>query len=131
MLKEETESLKGDDQLEGFAVDIIIELSQLLEFNYTFIVEEDAEYGKELPDGSWVSEYTRITISRELCGYLNVSLIEFCVKDGMIGKLMREEADIAITDLTVTLERIKAIDFSPSILDLGENIYIFPFALLF
>lgn len=54
MLKEETESLKGDDQLEGFAVDIIRELSQLLEFNYTFIVEEDAEYGKELPDGSWV-----------------------------------------------------------------------------
>lgn len=41
--------------------------------------------------------------------------------DGMIGKIMRGEADIAITDLTVTLERIKAIDFSPSILELGKK----------
>lgn len=49
MLKEEIESLKGDDQLEGFAVDLIRELSLLLEFNYTFIVEEDFEYGK----GMW------------------------------------------------------------------------------
>lgn len=53
MLKEETKSLEGDDRLEGFAVDLIRELSLLLEFNYTFIVEEDAEYGKELPDGTW------------------------------------------------------------------------------
>lgn len=62
MLKREIESLKGDDQLEGFAIDLIRELSKVLGFNYTYIVEEDAEYGKKLPDGTW---------------------------DGMIGKLMR------------------------------------------
>lgn len=32
-----------------------------------------------------------------------------------------QEADIAITDLTVTYDRIEAIDFSPSILELGKN----------
>lgn len=63
MLKEQIETLKGDDRLEGFAVDLIRELSSILGFNYTFIVEEDAEYGKKLSDGTW---------------------------DGMIGKLMRE-----------------------------------------
>lgn len=63
MLKQQIETLKGDDRLEGFAVDLIRELSSILGFNYTFIVEEDAEYGKKLADGTW---------------------------DGMIGKLMRE-----------------------------------------
>lgn len=36
-----------------------------------------------------------------------------------------QEADIAITDLTVTSERIEAIDFSPSIMELGKNIFQF------
>lgn len=62
MLKEETEALHGDDSLEGFAIDLIRHLSLELGFNYTFILEEDAEYGKKLPDESW---------------------------DGMIGRLIR------------------------------------------
>lgn len=31
-----------------------------------------------------------------------------------------QEADIAITDLTVTSERIKALDFTPAIMNLGK-----------
>lgn len=40
--------------LEGFAVDIIKKLSEHLGFNYTFIVESDGEYGKDLKNGTWV-----------------------------------------------------------------------------
>lgn len=61
-LKLEIDSIKGDASLEGFAVDLIRELSLILGFNYTFIVEEDAEYGKHVGDGAW---------------------------DGMIGRLMK------------------------------------------
>lgn len=61
-LKLEIDSIKGDASLEGFAVDLIRELSLILGFNYTFIVEEDAEYGKHVADGVW---------------------------DGMIGRLMK------------------------------------------
>lgn len=32
-----------------------------------------------------------------------------------------QRADIAITDLTVTAERIRALDFTPSIMNLGES----------
>lgn len=63
MLKLKTDALQGDDRLEGFAVDLIADLAKELKFNYTFIVEEDGNYGTKRPDGKW---------------------------DGMIGKLMRE-----------------------------------------
>lgn len=33
---------------------------------------------------------------------------------------MFQYADIAITDLTVTSERIKALDFTPAIMNLGK-----------
>lgn len=45
MEKEEAELLTGNDRYEGYAVDLIFELSLLLEFSYTFIVEEDGNYG--------------------------------------------------------------------------------------
>lgn len=41
---EEADLLTGNDRFEGFAVDFISELSLLLEFSYTFIVEEDGNY---------------------------------------------------------------------------------------
>lgn len=46
MLKLEAESLTGNDRFEGYAIDLIFELSLLLEFSYEFIVETDGEYGE-------------------------------------------------------------------------------------
>lgn len=45
MLKESEEMLTGNDRFEGYAIDLIFELSLLLEFSYTFILEEDGNYG--------------------------------------------------------------------------------------
>lgn len=45
MLKELSEKLEGNDRFEGFAIDLIFELSLLLEFSYTFILQEDGNYG--------------------------------------------------------------------------------------
>lgn len=45
MEKEEADLLTGNDRYEGFAVDLIYELSLLLEFSYTFVVEADGNYG--------------------------------------------------------------------------------------
>lgn len=45
MLKETTTQLTGNDRYEGFGVDVISELSKILGFNYTFIVQEDGDYG--------------------------------------------------------------------------------------
>lgn len=62
MLKLEEESLSGNDRYEGYAVDLIHELSILLEFNYVFVEQTDGHYGNyDESTGKW---------------------------DGMIGKVM-------------------------------------------
>lgn len=36
---------EGNDQYEGFCIDIIIELSKIYKFNYEFKLQEDKDYG--------------------------------------------------------------------------------------
>lgn len=45
MLKDTTSSLTGNDRFEGFCIDLIQELSKMLGFNYTFIVQKDGNNG--------------------------------------------------------------------------------------
>ena len=44
--------------------------------------------------------------------------------NGMVGMLHRGKADIAATDLTVTVERSKAVDFLPTLLETTEGLYM-------
>ncbi|XP_015112728.1 glutamate receptor ionotropic, kainate 2 [Diachasma alloeum] len=81
---------------EGYAIDLIDELSQLLKFKYQFELVPDNEYGKEDPDTrQW---------------------------NGLIGRLLRREADLAICDLTITKARETAVDFTMPFMDLGISI---------
>lgn len=52
MLTESSDKLEGNARYEGFGVDVIYELSQLLGFNYTFRLQEDGIYGS-LVNGEW------------------------------------------------------------------------------
>lgn len=45
MLKETTSKLTGNDRFEGFGIDLIKELSAMLGFNYTFMIQEDGQNG--------------------------------------------------------------------------------------
>lgn len=45
MLMEAPEKLSGNDRYEGFCIDLIKELAQMLGFNYTFIQQPDGKYG--------------------------------------------------------------------------------------
>ncbi|XP_018367721.1 PREDICTED: glutamate receptor ionotropic, kainate 2-like [Trachymyrmex cornetzi] len=92
MIKESMITLSGNERYEGFAVDVIQEISQILEFNYTLQVESD--YGS-MKDGAW---------------------------SGMLGKIMADEADLAITDLTITSQRATYFDFTTPIMNLGISI---------
>lgn len=86
------ETLVGNNQFEGYGIELIHKLSIKIGFNYTFELQEDKKYGNRQPDGSW---------------------------DGMIGELMADRADLAITDLTITSEREEAVDFTMPFMDLG------------
>lgn len=53
MIKESPTPLFGNDQYEGFAIDLIKELAAMRGFNYTFRIREDKANGEKLPNGSW------------------------------------------------------------------------------
>ncbi|XP_030021689.2 glutamate receptor 1 [Manduca sexta] len=77
----------SNDPYRGFCADLTKMLSDKLEIKYEFRLVKDGKYGNENPKvvGGW---------------------------DGMIGELLRKEADVVIAPLTVTLERETVVDFS-------------------
>ncbi|EFN84995.1 Glutamate receptor, ionotropic kainate 2 [Harpegnathos saltator] len=96
MLKQSAAIRTGNDRYEGFAIDIIHEMSKILGFNYTFHVQSDNIYGSlNKKSGSW---------------------------NGMLGKIIAGEADLAITDLTITAERESAVDFTTPFMNLGISV---------
>uniref|UniRef100_A0A0P4WGS7 Ionotropic glutamate receptor L-glutamate and glycine-binding domain-containing protein n=1 Tax=Scylla olivacea TaxID=85551 RepID=A0A0P4WGS7_SCYOL len=46
MLRETSEQMTGNDRYEGFCVDLIHEISEILGFNYTIKIADDAQHGK-------------------------------------------------------------------------------------
>ncbi|XP_051172594.1 glutamate receptor ionotropic, kainate 2-like [Leptopilina boulardi] len=94
-LKDSLTMRLGNDRFEGYAIDIIQELSNKLGFNYTFIVQEDKNYGVYNNTTGW---------------------------NGMIGKIISNEADLAITDLTITEQREKDVDFTLPFMSFGISI---------
>ncbi|CAH0586965.1 unnamed protein product [Chrysodeixis includens] len=91
-LKDSHEKLEGNDRYEGFTIDLIERLSDLLGFSYEFAVENN--YGSK-KKGVW---------------------------NGMALQLMEDKADLAICDLTMTAERQSGIDFSTPFMTLGIGI---------
>lgn len=53
MLKDSSEKLSGNDRFEGFGIELIHELSLMLGFNYTFVLQADGAYGSKNAEGEW------------------------------------------------------------------------------
>ncbi|XP_066999463.2 glutamate receptor ionotropic, kainate 2 isoform X3 [Anabrus simplex] len=96
MRKDSSEKLTGNAQFEGYGIDLIHEISNILGFNYTF---------KLVPDGRY--------------GSLNRETKEW---DGMMKELLDQKADLAIADLTITYDREQAVDFTMPFMNLGISI---------
>lgn len=70
MLRETTVQLSGNDRFEGFCIDLISELSKLLGFNYTFVIQEDGANGNfNRTTGEWNGMIRKILdgVSVTLC----------------------------------------------------------------
>ncbi|GFG28171.1 hypothetical protein Cfor_07823, partial [Coptotermes formosanus] len=93
------ENLTGNDRFEGYCKDLADLIAKTLGINYELSIVKDGNYGAENPDvkGGW---------------------------DGMVGELVRKEADIAIASMTITSERERVIDFSKPFMSLGISIMI-------
>lgn len=99
MLKSTPNKQEGNDQYEGYAVDLIHELSRLVGFKYRFKEVDDGNYGVQMkhPNGTT---------------YWN----------GMIGEIISGRADLAIVDLTITSAREEAVDFTLPFMNTGISI---------
>merc|ERR1719319_171582 len=96
MLKEESEVLTGNDRYEGFSVDLIAMIAEILRFNYTIKEVDDGKYGSfDEKAGTW---------------------------NGMIGELQNQKADLVVADITITYEREQGVDFTMPFMNLGVTI---------
>ncbi|KAL9893323.1 glutamate receptor ionotropic, kainate 2-like isoform 2-T2 [Glossina fuscipes fuscipes] len=99
-LVESYKKLDGNNQYEGYGVELIKELANKLGFNYT-LINGGNDYGS----------YNKTT---------NTST-------GMLKEIREGRADLAVTDLTITSEREEAVDFSIPFMSLGIAIlYVKP-----
>uniref|UniRef100_A0A3Q2W252 Glutamate receptor n=1 Tax=Haplochromis burtoni TaxID=8153 RepID=A0A3Q2W252_HAPBU len=95
MRKSNYQEYQGNDQYEGFCVDMLRELADILKFSFKIKLVDDGLYGAPEPNGSWT---------------------------GMVGELINRKADLAVAGFTITSEREKVIDFSKPFMTLGISI---------
>lgn len=79
-------------ELEGFCVDLISELAKKLGFKYNIQLVKDSKYGRLSESGEWT---------------------------GMIGEVVRGEADLAVAPLTLTAAREQAVEMTTPFMQTG------------
>ncbi|XP_069580897.1 glutamate receptor ionotropic, kainate 5-like isoform X1 [Brachyistius frenatus] len=95
MRKSNYQDFQGNERYEGFCVDMLRELADILKFSFRIKLVDDGQYGAPEPNGSWT---------------------------GMVGELINRKADLAVAGFTITSEREKVIDFSKPFMTLGISI---------
>lgn len=45
--------LKGNNRFEGFAVELIADIAEMLDFEYEIYLVNDGKFGNKLPNGEW------------------------------------------------------------------------------
>ncbi|XP_037125758.1 glutamate receptor ionotropic, kainate 1 isoform X1 [Syngnathus acus] len=95
MHKKSDKDLVGNDRFEGYCLDLLKELSNILGFTYEVRLVADGKYGAQNDKGEW---------------------------NGMVRELIDHVADLAVAPLTITYVREKVIDFSKPFMTLGISI---------
>ncbi|GAB6022610.1 hypothetical protein CHUAL_006707 [Chamberlinius hualienensis] len=96
MIRESKDSLNGNELYEGFAVDLLIEISKMVGFDYIIYETADQSYGSR---NSETNEW-----------------------NGVIKEIIDKQAGLGIGDLTITSEREEVVDFSMPFMNLGISI---------
>ncbi|XP_048005196.1 glutamate receptor 1-like [Leguminivora glycinivorella] len=95
MQKSKTSHAVSETQYHGFCKDLVDLLAQKLKIKYEIRLVQDGTYGSETPSTGW---------------------------SGIVGEIVRKEADIAVAPLAVTPEREIVVDFSEAFLSIDYPI---------
>ncbi|XP_063634385.1 glutamate receptor 1-like [Cydia splendana] len=95
MQKSKTSHATPETQYHGFCKDLVDLLAQKLKIKYELRLVQDGTYGSETPPTGW---------------------------SGIVGEIVRKEADIAVAPLAVTPEREMVVDFSEAFLSIDYPI---------
>ncbi|XP_039611986.1 probable glutamate receptor [Polypterus senegalus] len=96
-IKEDPYTMSHGSEFEGFCMDILKYLSNKLGFEYSVQLVKDNAYGRQDVKGNW---------------------------NGMIGEVVRNEADLAVAPLTITAAREKSIELSKPFMQTGIGIIL-------
>ncbi|KAM9474788.1 putative glutamate receptor [Clarias gariepinus] len=91
-IKQEPYTMSKGSEFEGFCMDLLSELAKKLGFKYNVHLVKDGKYGTKDERGNWF---------------------------GMIGEVVRGEADLAMAPLTVTASREEAVDMTKPFMQTG------------
>ncbi|XP_020797698.2 glutamate receptor U1 [Boleophthalmus pectinirostris] len=91
-IKEEPYAMSHGSELEGYCIDLLTELAKRVGFTYKVHLVKDGRYGAIDQSGQW---------------------------SGMIGEVIRGEADLAVAPLTLTSVRERHVDMSTPFLQTG------------
>lgn len=127
MYKKSDKPLYGNDRFEGYCLDLLKELSNILGFSYEVKLVSDGKYGAQNDKGEWNG------MVRELIDHVS---IRQDVRKKVYSKGVKyiymwnctfkpscsQVADLAVAPLTITYVREKVIDFSKPFMTLGISI---------
>lgn len=91
-IKQDPYTMSEGSELEGYCIDLISELSRKVGFKYKVHLVKDNRYGSMDPSGNW---------------------------NGMIGEIIRGEADLAVAPLTLTAVREQFVDMTTPFMQTG------------
>nr|ACI33873.1 Glutamate receptor U1 precursor [Salmo salar] len=96
-IKQDPYTMSKGSQMEGYCMDLLSELAKKLDFKYNVHLVKDGSYGRQDESGAW---------------------------NGMIGEVVRKEADLAIAPLTLTAAREKAVGMTKPFMQTGISILL-------
>nr|XP_020453736.1 probable glutamate receptor [Monopterus albus] len=96
-IKQEPYTVSKGTQLDGFCMDLLSEVAKKLGFKYKVQLVKDGSYGRQEENGNW---------------------------NGMIGEVIRGEADLAIAPLTLTAAREKVVAMTKPFMQTGISILL-------
>ncbi|KAL0851920.1 hypothetical protein ABMA28_000207 [Loxostege sticticalis] len=95
MQKSTDHTLHKEEPLHGFCKDLADLIAKKMGIKYELRLVKDGKYGSESPTGGW---------------------------SGLVGEIVRREADIAIAPLAITADRERVVDFSEPFLSIDTPI---------